>query len=200
MVDPLQLLETLPDQRTQADRAFENQIRRTGLATQYTDEQRAAMAQAVQQNTQRAGAARNRALIQARETEFNNAAGNLQRMDPHPNPLRYAVRQDPAGGRKKRRRRTAARRQAPSNPPPASRFPTGPAHRNQDEMAAENMTGVQNWHVVNGPDGTFTAYEPKKQEWDKYCARIYGRTALLNANVERLTQLPPQIKPAMRIA
>ena len=60
-------------------------------------------------------------------------------------------------------------------------------------MAEDNQTGVRNWHVENARDGTFTAYEPKKQEFDEFCARVYGPPAMLNAGVSSLNNLPPQI-------
>jgi len=62
----MQLLDTLPDQRTQLDRERFNQLRRFGLATEYTDEQRAAQLEAYQRGQRRANAARNDTLAQAR--------------------------------------------------------------------------------------------------------------------------------------
>jgi len=197
--DPLQLLDTLPDVATQLDRERLNQLRRFGLATEYTDEQRAAHLEAYQRGQRRANAERNNTLAQARETQFENSVRNNERVDLNPNRLRLYPRQDPAGGRKKRRRRAAARRQAPQRSRRTSapaqqggRFPNVPAHRSPDQIAEDNMTGVRNWHVQNARDGTFTAYEPKKQEWDEFCAAIYGPPAMVNADVTNLSDLPPQ--------
>ena len=195
--NPLELLEQLPDEATQVQRERDNQLRRLGLSTQYTEEQRMAFLQVHQEMLQRANAARNGVLVHAQETEFQNAVATQGRMDLHPNPLRLVPAQDPAGGRKKRRRRAAARRQAPSRrsspAPQGGRFPSVPVHRNPDQIAEDNMTGVRNWHVENSEDGTYTAYEPKKQEWDEFCGAVYGPPALLNSGVATLQDLPPQI-------
>jgi len=56
------------------------------------------------------------------------------------------------------------------------------------------MKGVRNWHVENARDGTYTAYEPKKQEWDEFGLEVYGPPAKFNANVSNITDLPPQIQ------
>ena len=197
-IDPLFLLHTLPDAATEAQRERENQARRLGLEIEYTEEEQAAHREAMQRHRQAALAARNAILARARESEFQTSVTNGARMDPHPQPLRLVPAQDPARGRKKKRRRVPGRRQAPSGsapapgPAPGGRFPSVPAHRNPDQIAEDNMTGVRNWHSVNARDGTFTAYEPKKQEWDEFCAQIYGPAAMLNSGVESLQALPPQ--------
>jgi len=194
--DPLLLLDSLPDEAAQLRREQENQLQRLGFTREYTAEQQEAFVEASQRTNRAADAIRNQVLVQARETEFQNAVANQGRIDPHPSTLRLIPAQDPAGGRKKKRRRAAARRQAPTTaraPAPAGgRFPSVPAHRNPDQIAEDNMTGVRNWHSENARDGTYTAYEPKKQEWDEFCARVYGPSAVFNVGATSLQDLPPQ--------
>ena len=190
----MDLLDSLPDHQSQLVRERDALLRRLA-GPEYTDEQRAAQARAFQQAQTRANADRNATLNEARETDFSRSVQTNQRMDPHPQRVRYVPAQDPAGGRKKRRRRAAARRSAPStqNTTTTQRFPNVPAHRTPDQIAEDNMTGVRNWHSENAKDGTFTAYEPKKQEWDEFCAAVYGPTATLNHGVPTLLELPPQV-------
>lgn len=200
----MDLLDSLPDVATQMQREREQTLQRLGLATEYTEEQRRAHAQAYGQSLRRSNAAHNSSLVQARVEEFvtattnQNPRANHPQMDPHPARVRLVPAQDPAGGRKKRRRRAASRRHAPqshsNNSAQRQRFPSAPAHRTADQIAQENMQGVRNWHVENARDGTFTAYEPKKQEWDEFCGAVYGPPALLNAGIATITDLPPQIQ------
>jgi len=201
--NPLDLLNTVPDGAAQQAAQLQADIDagRLGFGTQYTEEQRAAQARAVQQFAHRAAAARTEALVNARDTQFHRAVRNSEQMDQNPRTPRYVSRSDPAGGRKKRRRKAVAnaRRRGPQARAPApanataGRFAIAPARRSEEQMAQENMQGVRNWHVENAPDGTFAAYETKKIEWDQYCELVHGSTEMRNAGVQTLAELSPRI-------
>jgi len=198
--NPLDLLDILPDQAGQQARQLE-EARRLYFGTQYTAEQQAAIAQTVQRFSQRAGQARTQELVRARDSQFESNVRNRQQMDQNPRTVRLTVQQqDRAGGRKARRRRQRAlasqTRPSQQQPPPATaanRFPSGPARVSEEQMAEANMEGVRNWHAENAADGTYAAYEPKKIEWDQYCQLVYGPVAMRDNDVQRLTDLPPQI-------
>ena len=79
--NPLEFLEQLPDEATQAQRERENQLRLHGFSPS-TLRSSVPFLQVHLEMLQRANAAQNEVLVHARETEFQNAFTTQGRMDP----------------------------------------------------------------------------------------------------------------------